>query len=334
MLGALKNEREAESIPRYLLCLVLWLKFLICLTLWLGPRSRFRHGLIFTLMRRVSIKARHFNTLFLSRGIRLSLLLSWALILISAQHSWAGAWNAPKNSGQIIVTGEFARGNSVFTDDSSQETAAFSKTETRVFAEHGLHERWTLSVNTALEMSQFQSEQSQFSFDDFGDTAFGLRYQIKRDGKSALSAQLSYIIDGGPADNILDINGARDNLEFRALWGRDFFSEKYGDIYIDAQIAGRFRLDNGGYQSTHLDLTLGYKPSEKWSIFLQNFSTLREAESDQDFRVEEQVSVKSSLSLGYRYKRGRMVQVGYGQTVFGRNTVKERSLFISTWLSY
>jgi len=272
-----------------------------------------------------------------SAGTALANLL-WMLILFFPQICHAGAWNLPKNQGQIIVTGAFTGGNSIFDNNGDLQPADFSKTETRIFFEHGLKDRWTLTANSAFQMSQFQSDGAgfggAFNFDDFDDSEFGLRYQIKRRKGLAVSVQASYIIDGGPPDNILDIGGGRDAIELRALWGQSFESKKWGDVFFDAQIAGRLRTNNGQYDSTRADLTLGYKPSLKWFVFLQNFSTLREAETDLGFSVPEQFQFKSNISLGYEYKRNRIVQIGYSETFFGRNIVKERGVFLSTWFRY
>jgi len=256
------------------------------------------------------------------------------IVWSAAQSAYAGAWNLPKNEGQIIVTGAFTGGNSIFDDDGNRQEADFSKTESRIFFEHGAADRWTLTANTALQMSQFQSEQSVFNFDDFDDTELGLRYQLKRREGFAVSVQASYIIDGGSADNILDIGGGRDVVELRGLWGQSYETQRWGDVFFDAQIAGRLRVSGGQYDSTRADLTLGYKPTPKWFVFLQNFSTLRASETAMGFRVDEQFQFKSNISLGYSYKANRFIQFGYSETLFGRNIVKERGVFISTWVKY
>jgi len=260
------------------------------------------------------------------------------LVCAMPQISHAGAWNLPKNEGQVIITGAFTNGNSIFDDDGNRQDADFSKTETRVFFEHGLADRWTLVSNAAFQMSQFQDGSVEgggsFNFDDFDDVEFGLRYQIKREDNRAISLQGSYIIDGGPADNILDIGGGRDAVELRLLWGQSYQSERWGELFFDAQLAGRLRTDSGEYDSTRADLTLGIKPKPKWFVFLQNFGTLREEESDMGFFVSEQAQFKSSLSAGYEYKENRIVQIGYSETLFGRNIVKERGVFLSTWIRY
>ena len=272
-----------------------------------------------------------------SAGTALGISLCLSLLFFP-QICHAGAWNLPKNQGQVIVTGAFTGGNSIFDNDGELQPADFSKTETRIFFEHGLTDRWTLTANSAFQMSQFQSDGAgfggAFNFDDFDDSEFGLRYQIKRRKGLAVSVQASYIIDGGPPDNILDIGGGRDAIELRALWGQSFESKKWGDVFFDAQIAGRLRTNDGRYDSTRADLTLGYKPTPKWFVFLQNFSTLREAETDLGFAVPEQFQFKSNISLGYEYKRNRIVQIGYSETFFGRNIVKERGVFLSTWFRY
>ncbi len=258
-------------------------------------------------------------------------------LLFIPQISHAGAWNLKKNEGQVIVTGAFTRGNSIFNDEGNRDDADFSKTETRVFFEHGVTERWTLTANVAFQNVNFLDTESAFNFDDFDDfddTEFGLRYQLKRRQGLAISVQASYIIDGGPPDNILDIGGSRDLVELRGLWGQSYETERYGDVFFDAQIAARLRTDSGEYNSTHADLTLGYKPSSKWFVFWQNFSTLREAETDMGFTVPQQFQFKSNVSVGYEYKTNRIVQFGYSETLFGRNIVKERGVFLSTWVRY
>ncbi|MEP1229702.1 MAG: hypothetical protein ABJG88_03405 [Litorimonas sp.] len=273
------------------------------------------------------------------RGIRLGFgYVAFLLSVMVPQICFAGAWNLPKNEGQVIVTGVFSGGNTIFDDDGMRQAANFSKTETRVFFEHGVTDRWTLTANGAFQMSQFQSEGfglgGAFNFDDFDDTEFGLRYQLKRKQGLAVSVQASYVLDGGPPDNILDIGGSRDTVELRALWGQSFENEKWGEVFFDAQLAGRLRVDNGKYDSTRADLTFGYKPVPKWFVFIQNFGTLREAETSLGFTVSEQVQFKSNVSVGYEYKRNRFIQIGYSETLFGRNIVKERGAFLSTWVRY
>lgn len=247
--------------------------------------------------------------------------------------AFAGAWNLDRNTGQIIVTGEFSSGNSFFTNDGSLSPAEFSKTETLIYFEHGIVPKWTFVAASSLEMTGFQSEESNFNFDDFGDSQFGLRYQVKRNKDLAVALQASFILDGGPLDNIIDIGGSRDAVELRALWGQSYETKKYGDIFIDAQIAGRLRLD-GVYDDTRIDFTFGYKPIPKWFIIGQSFNTFRPAQASMDFRVARQIQLKSSASIGYEYRPNRIVQLGYSETVFGRNVIREKGFFVSTWFRY
>ncbi|WP_409433781.1 hypothetical protein ACJ3XI_04555 [Litorimonas sp. RW-G-Af-16] len=245
----------------------------------------------------------------------------------------AGAWNQPAGDGQIILTSLWTSGDFVFADNGDRTPIMdFSKTESRLFAEYGVSDRWTLTANAAYQTINYDSPDSAFTFKDFDETELGLRYQVKRKRGQAISVQASYIWDGGPMDNILDIGGDRDMVELRGLWGQSWETSR-GDFFTDAQIAGR--METGGrYQSTSLDVTLGYKPTDKWMIMLQNYTRHAEAEEALGFRVPAQAYLKSHASITYRYKAGQRLQLGYVKTLLGKNIVQEGGFTLGVWWEY
>jgi len=66
----------------------------------------------------------------------------------------------------------------------------------------------------------------------------------------------------------------------------------------------------------------------------QSYLNFSNNDKDDGFEVPEQTQLTSQLSLARQYKPGRYIQLGGGQTLFGQNIVKERSLFIGIWTEY
>ena len=273
-----------------------------------------------------------------------------SVTLFSAQ-AWAGAWNLPKGDGQIILTNVWSSGTAVFDEDGRRQPITdFSKTESRLFFEHGLTGKITLTGNAAYQTINFDSPQDRFVFKDFDQTELGLRYQLKSKPGQAVSVQASYILDGGPRDNILDIDGGRDQIEVRGLWGQSTDRQK-NNLFADVQLASRFDV-GGRYDATHFDVTLGYKPDGKWLFMLQNYTATREPESDFGFNVGRQSQWKIQPSITYHYgrkkkrkkgeeagldkprKRNHSLQIAYTKTILGQNLVEEEGVTIGYWWRY
>ena len=245
----------------------------------------------------------------------------------------AGAWNLPPGSGQIITTFNYTQADEAFTDIEGLDTAVdFTKSEVRVFYEHGLTKHITAVVNAAHQTIGFDGLQSSISFSDFDKTELGLRYELRRREGLAVSLQASYIIGGGPPESILDVGSRDDTFELRGLWGQSKEFENYV-IFFDAQAAIRAR-NTDRIEDWRTDLTLGWKDKKKWMALLQGFHTERPSFGRDGFIVPIQKQTKLQASLVYEYKKNRLVQFGYQQTLGGRNIVKEQTLSLGTWIRY
>jgi len=250
-----------------------------------------------------------------------------------AEQAYAGAWNLPEGEGQVIFTYDYSEANSSFTDLELDDTSlSFVKNEVRVFYEHGLTKKLNFVGNGAYQTIQISDLQSQLNFSDFADIELGLRYEINRKENSVVSLQGSYIIGGGPPSSILDFNGPDDSVELRGLWGRSR-AFKNSTLFFDAQGALRSKtLSN--IDEWHTDLTLGYKRNDKYILLGQLFHARRTSDVENGFTVPPQQRVKLKLSAVYQYKKNRHVQVGYQETIAGRNIVRERGLSVGMWLQY
>jgi len=247
--------------------------------------------------------------------------------------AYAGAWNLPPGEGQIITTYNYSQADEAYTDiDFIDSSVEFTKSEVRVFYEHGLTKHVTAVVNAAHQTINFNGLQSSINFSDFDKTEFGLRYEIKRREGLAVSVQASYILGGGPPESILDVGSRKDSFELRGLWGQSKEFENYA-IFFDAQAAIRAR-NTDRIEDWRSDLTLGWRDKKKFMALLQGYHTERASFGQDGFVVPVQKRTKLQASLIYEYKKNRLVQFGYTQTLAGRNVVKEKALSLGTWIRY
>ncbi len=254
-------------------------------------------------------------------------------LLAFPESAFAGAWNLPPGEGQIISTYNHSQADEAYSDiEGLDKTVEFTKREARVFYEHGLTRRLTGVVNAAHQTISYNGLQSSINFSDFDKTELGLRYEIKRREGLAVSVQGSYILGGGPPESILDIGGRKDSFELRGLWGQSKEFENYV-IFFDAQAAIRAR-NTDRIEDWRTDLTLGWKDKKRWMALLQGYHTQRDSFGRDGFIVPVQKRTKLQASLVYEYKKNRLVQFGYLQTLDGRNIVKERAISLGTWIRY
>ena len=249
------------------------------------------------------------------------------------QAACAGAWNLAPGDGQVITTYNYSQANQAYTDiEALDRNVEFTKSEMRVFYEHGLTPHLTAVVNAAHQTIGFNGLQSSINFRDFDKTELGLRYEIKRREGLAVSVQGSYILGGGPPESILDIGNRKDSFELRGLWGQSKEFENYV-IFFDAQAAVRARSTDR-LEEWRSDLTLGWKDKKKFMMLLQGYHTERASFGRDGFIVPIQKRTKLQASLVYEYKKNRLVQFGYLRTLGGRNIVKENTISLGTWRRY
>jgi len=247
---------------------------------------------------------------------------------------YAGAWNLPPGEGQVISTFNYSQADKAYSDIEGLDSAVeFTKSELRVFYEHGLTKHVTVVANAAHQTIGYQGPQSAINFSDFDKTELGLRYELKRREGLAVSVQGSYILGGGPPESILDIGSRKDSFELRGLWGQSKEYETYV-IFFDAQAAIRAR-NTDRIEDWRTDLTLGWKDKKKLMALVQGYYTQRASFGREDsFFVPVQKRAKVQASIVYEFKKNRLVQFGYLQTLGGRNIVKERTVTLGTWVRY
>ena len=260
-----------------------------------------------------------------------SVVLGVCLLLSGQAH--AGAWNQRAGEGQVISTSSWSHAGQIFNDDyDAVPLRGFTKTETRLYIEHGVKDWLTFVGNGGFQTLNFRDGDSRFDFDGLDDIELGLQFKVHARVGFSTAIRASYIIDSQLDNQAVDVLRGGDQYELRGLIGQSR-ETLLGDFFYDAQIAVRNerfeKLDRA--QGA---LTLGYKPTHRWLVMSQSYLNFSDDDVVDGFDVPEQTQFTSNLSIARQYKPGRYVQFGAEQTFFGQNIVKERSLFIGVWTEY
>ena len=247
--------------------------------------------------------------------------------------AFAGAWNQRTGEGQVISTSSWTHAGQIFNDDfEAVPLRGFTKTETRLYIEQGVTDWLTLVGNTGLQTLNFRDGDSRFDFDGLDDTEFGAQFKTHAREGLATSIRFSYVLDSKLDNRAIDVLSGGDQFEARALIGQSH-ETLIGDFFYDAQGAIRTKSFDR-IDATQLALTLGYKPTQRWLFMSQSYANMSAEERLDGFVVPEQFQLNTSVSGAYQFQPGRYAQLGVGQTVLGRNIVKELSVFIGLWTEY
>ena len=267
------------------------------------------------------------------RGLFLHYLIVFAIGLLWSCQAHAGAWNQQAGQGQIISTSSWSHAGQIFDDNfDAVPLRGFTKSETRLYLEQGVTDWLTLTGNGAFQSLNFRDEDSRFDFDGLDDTELGIQLKVHAKGGFSSAIKASYIIDSQLDNQAVDVLRGGDQYELRGLVGLSH-DTSIGNMFYDAQFALRTeafsKLD--GIQGA---LTLGVKPTERWLIMSQYFLNFSNDDIQDGFERAQQLQLNSQFSIARQYKPSRYIQLGVGQTFFGRNIVKERSLFLGLWTEY
>lgn len=247
--------------------------------------------------------------------------------------AFAGAWNQRAGEGQVISTSSWSRAGKIFDDDyDAVPLRGFTKTDTRIYIEHGATDWLTFVGNGGYQILDFRDDASSFSYEGFDDIEFGAQIKTYAREGLATSIRLSYVIDSKLDNRAVDVLRGGDQIELRGLLGQSR-ETILGDVFYDAQLALRTESFDK-IDAIQGALTLGYKPTNRWLIMSQAYANFSDGEIVDGFQVPDQFQLNSQISAARQYRPGRYIQLGLGQSLAGRNIVKERIFFIGIWSEY
>lgn len=265
-------------------------------------------------------------------GRQLGAILAFCFFFIAAPPALAGAWTLEPKTRQVISTFIIDRADSVFGPDiETDQNPNFSKFESGLFIEQGLTPRVTLVGQSAFQTVSFNNGVEQVNFNGFSNSSLGLRYNLYRSDKEAVSVEAHGIINGGGEDvPDGDLGRGGTSVELRGLYGRNLkLFEKTG--FAEIQLAGRSRLNDDPFE-LRADGTVGLHLTDKTLILAQGFYMRNDGTlSDPLDPVFATSSFKAQLSLVYWIKPKRGIQIGGFKSLQGRNVVDEEGLIFGIW---
>lgn len=261
-----------------------------------------------------------------SPGARVAAALAMAALTTGmaigpAGPAGAGAWMFEKGDGVAIVTTAFSKSTKSFDENGRlQPIPLYEKFELRAHIEYGLTP-WL----TGVFKTEGRLESQETTVDVKGVDGLGARVRVAGTERSILSAQLIAYSPGLDRNGLI-VESEPAALDARILFGRSF--EAFGrPAFVDAQAA--YRLSQGGENDElHLDLTLGLKPTPKWLLMAQSFSTFSTGQ-DAPYRYH-----KVEASVLRRIARGFGVQLGATATVAGVSALQEQGVFAALWYEF
>jgi len=237
----------------------------------------------------------------------------------------AGAWPQKEGEFLLISTTLLDRADNSWDSERRRNSEGFFyKDETAVYAEYGLTDRYTLVGRVAWQNVRRRHGFNLDSAQGFSASEIGLRRRVWQGQSNIVSLQAIALIPG-EGENVSNqaLGDGSQAWEMRALWGRSVSDH----IFTDTQLAYRSRGDDD-LDEARLDLTLGWRPRERWLLLMQGFSVWS-VETAQPGAPEFDQH-KLQLSIGRQW-RGREYHIGGYITPSGRNSIEERALFVSVW---
>ena len=254
-----------------------------------------------------------------------------AILCLMPQAVMAGAWPTPDGRVQIISTTVKSTAKHEFDEDGKlSREANFKKLEEQIYFEYGVTSRITAVLATSFQDVDYVGRNGRERFQGFGESQLGVRYNFLNHEKWVLSGQLSGLISGGgEVFPDADLGSSGNGFEIRALAGHSYvLAGKKGFAELQAAYRGR-----GGAipEEWRLDATVGIEPRERLKIIGQGFYSRAENGLLDVDRVRGNQSLKLNLSAVYQRKENRSLQIGYYQTVWGKNIVREKALTAGIW---
>ncbi len=247
------------------------------------------------------------------------LVIAAAFSCLGVGAATAGAWPVPPGKTQVIVKYERQTASQGFNAQGQRVDINRRRDEAAsMFVEHGLTERLTLQAKAGVTRGRDQ----WVDYAGRGPIELGLRWAVRQDDRSTLSLYLGAAEAGAgrnagyaaPGEGSLD-------LEARVLYGRSAVW-RGKPVYLDIQ-AARLRRE-GLADENRLDVTLGLRPTPKTLFLAQTYAGQAEREGPDSRWLKSEISVVRAFGAW-------SAQVGWRDTVAGRETARDRGVVLGVW---
>ncbi len=242
-----------------------------------------------------------------------------AFSCLGLTEAWGGAWPMEPGRTQVIAKYERATADEGYDPSGDLAPIASRRDEVlSVFVERGLTPRLTLQAKAGAT----RGHDRWVSYSGRGPIEAGIRWTVRRDPRSSLAVYLGAgeAGVGRNAGYAAPGTGGLD-LEARVLYGRSA-AWRGREVFVDLEAA---RLKRHGLaDETRLDATLGLRPAKAWLALAQLYAGQADR-SGLDARW-----IKSEISVARTFGDWS-VQVGWRDTVAGRETPRDHGAVLALW---
>ena len=246
-------------------------------------------------------------------------MIAAAFSCLVASVARAGAWPVAPGKTQVIGKYEPQSADHGFDPDGVLVDMDGRRDESlSLLVEHGLSRSLTLQAKAGVTRGQDR----WVSYSGRGPIELGLRWTARRDDRSALSIYLGAAEAGvgrnagyaAPGQGSLD-------LEARVLYGRAA-SWRGRPVYLDIQ-AARLRRE-GLADETRFDTTPGFRPSRGVLLLAQTYAGQAHRAGGDTSWLKSEISVVRAFG-------DWSAQLGWRDTIAGRETARDRGVVLAIW---
>lgn len=233
----------------------------------------------------------------------------------------AGAWTPARGDGVVIVTSVFSGAAKGFDAEGHlQPLPEYRKFELSAYLEYGLTDWLTGVVHSSARLETQEREMTTTAAD-----GIGLRARVAKGRHMVASAELTGYAPGLDR-NGLWVESEPATVEARALLGYAF-AVRDSPAFVDVQ--GAYRLSAGGEDDEiRIDVTLGLKPTPRWLLLAQTFTTLSAGKAE-DYRYHK---LQASAVCWLSPRHG--LQAGVSGTLDRVAALQERTVFAGFWYRF
>ena len=243
------------------------------------------------------------------------------LWLACAPSAVAGAWPVPEGQGQAILKFEEERAT-VGLDATGQAMAIPLQAITTLdlYADYGVTPDLSLQAVVGIERSRLGARASA----GLGPCGAGVRYVLARRPGGSLSAYVGATLPSAGDRVRSDPTTRRAGGELRLLAGQSLRLFGHG-LFAEVQVARRF--DTGHASQTRIDSTFGLQLRPRLMLLSQIYAGRQEGMSSGASWLKLDQSVIRTVG-DWR------VQIGWRQTLAGRNVPLTSGPVIGLWRSF
>ena len=278
-----------------------------------------------------------------SKGSALVLCTAWLGLIALPLSLRADAWTQEQGHGQVILTTSYFDTSEAFDASGKAQhfdfAGAFRQVLVNPYLEYGLTSRTTLVVNAFVPFLTFSNQYGAQSSAGLGDVETGIRRRLNSlESPMPISVQLTVMFPTYPADRNPPPGNHQVDVESRFMLGRGI---DLGGHHAFWSTGAAFRFRTGApADQFRSDATFGVDLTRRFMVMAQYFG-ITGMRNGQPFELGDNPNAQSDydlykgqLSLVTRVRGKSRIQIGWNDTLIGRNTGRGQTYLISFWQDF